>query len=306
MFRHRRLVAACACACASLGIVTSAARADIPAGPTSDTSSGNTGALHANAGLEFKTADFFRGIRQPENSPIFQPYVDLHLNVVNQGDFHLGAYAGTRGSGAEKSHSGAPLTYYESDVLAGAEMTWQNFRVAVGYTSYHSPNGSFATVADVGARVEIDDAAWMRGAGVPLGLNPHVAVYREILDQNAGTSVRSQPGKQNTYVEVGIRPEVTCDLNVAGIKHITFGLPVTLGMSPDNYYSLTPTAKSNAFGFTNVGVAGSIPLPLPASWGQWDLHGEFDWVHDFAPGARAVNAGHKDFFYGGAGIALHY
>jgi hypothetical protein len=271
-----------------------------------DTSGVNTGALHVNAGVNFTTADFFRGIHQPENSPIFQPWVSLHLNVLNQGDVHLGPYVGATGSGAEKSHNGAPLTDYENDFFAGLNASVPHARLAVGYREYHSPNGSFASTSEVGARLDIDDSAFMKDENIPFSINPHVGLYREILDQNVAASIRSEPGKQNSYLEVGIRPQYQLNLNFMQQMPLTLALPITAGMSWDNYYSLTPAAHSNFFGFTNVGATASVPLPLPAAWGQWDLYGDFNWMHDFARGAQLANHGHKDFFFGGAGIAFHY
>ena len=114
------------------------------------------------------------------------------------------------------------------------------------------------------------------------------------------------PGVQNTYAEVGIDPQYVFDVNLGQTWHITAGLPVTAGMSWDNYYSLSPGASASWFGFASVGGTLSIPLPVPASWGAWDLHGNLTYNHDVAQGAVLANHGHPDFIYGGVGIELKY
>lgn len=271
-----------------------------------DTSAANSGALHVEAGLNFTTADFFRGIRQTENSPIFQPFGSIHLDCIRNEDFSFGGFAGVSVSASEKSNNGAPFLDYENDLMAGVNGSWQNLKLAIAYHEYHSPAGAFASVNEIGARLDVDDSQWMKNLGMPISLNPHVGLYREVLDQNHGASIRSQPGKQNSYLEIGIRPEYRLDLDAMKNMPITFGLPVTAGMSWDNYYSLTPGAPSNFFGYMTAGLTASIPLPMPDNWGRWELFGSLDWMHDFAAAARAVNRGHADFYFGGAGIALRY
>jgi hypothetical protein len=267
--------------------------------------SGNNGALHVDGGFDYTTADFFRGIRQPPQiNEIYQGYLDVFLNVVDTGGLRLGPYVGVRGGGGKMENNGAPLTNYLSEYYAGAAISAGDISATIGYIEHHSPDGSFGTVNEVGARIDINDASSDAQLNLPFALNPHIGVFREVLDQNDGlTSVRSQPNKQNSYLEVGVTPRTSIPL---GSMAVTLALPITAGMSWDNYYSLTPTSSSNFFGFESVGLMVALTLPFPPSWGNWDFRGGITWMYDSANGPVEINRGHRDFFYGGAGIGLHY
>ena len=276
-----------------------------PVGGQVGTNSGNNGAMHVDGGFDYTTADFFRGIRQaPQTKEIFQGYLDVFLNVVDTGGIRFGPYVGVRGGGAKLEDDGAPLTDYLSEYYAGAAISVSSISATIGYIEHHSPDGSFGTQNEVGARIDLNDASSDSQLNLPFALNPHIGLFREVLDQNDGpTSLRSQPGKQNSYLEVGLTPRTSIPL---GSMSFTVALPITCGMSWDNYYSLTPTASSNFFGFQSVGLMAALSLPFPQSWGSWDLQGGITYMHDSANGAIDVNRGHRDFFFGGAGIGLHY
>ncbi len=276
-----------------------------PVGGPVGSSNGNNGAIHVDGGFDYTTADFFRGIRQaPQTKEIFQGYMDGYLNILDTGGFRFGPYVGVRGGGAKLEDNGAPLTNYLSEYYAGVAVALQPISATVGYIEHHSPDGSFATQNEVGARIDINDAGSDQQLNIPFAINPHVGLFREVLDQNVGpTSLRSQPSKQNSYLEVGLTPRTSLPL---GNTPITFALPITCGMSWDNYYSLTPTSNSNFWGFQSVGVMAALTLPLPPSWGTWDFRGGITYMHESAEGAIQANRGHRDFFFGGAGIGLHY
>jgi hypothetical protein len=262
------------------------------------------GAIHLDAGFDYSSAYVFRGIRQPENSPVIEGNIGLHLTMIDHENFKLGSYFTVHGNGGEKS--GGPFTFYQDDWSAGVETVCHQYHFQLGFNEWHSPDGSFGTVDEVMARLEIQDADWMKALGCPIDLHPHLMIARETKDQNAVVSPRSQPGKLNTYVEVGIRPETSFDVELGRKWHVNLAVPVDVGMSWDNYYSLTPTAGSNWFGFLTVGADLGIPLPVPASWGNWQLHGMINYLHDGAAGAVQVNKGHHDFMYGGFGVTVKY
>jgi hypothetical protein len=271
-----------------------------------DTMPLNSGAIHFDLGTDFETADFFRGIRQPVNSPAFQGYIDLYFDIVKAGPAEIGAYVGVRDGGAEKSHNGAPLTDYLQEIFAGVTAECHEWSLDLGYVEHHAPDGTFATVDEIGARLEYDDSDLMEKWGIPLQLQPHIEIFREVLDQSAFISSRSEPAKQNTYLELGIAPQHRFQLGQGGNCSINVALPVTAGMSWDNYYSLTPTSTSNFLGFVSVGAIASYPLPLPAKFGAWDVRGGVTYVNDTANGARQIDHNHADFFTMGLGLAMQY
>jgi hypothetical protein len=276
-----------------------------PVGGPVGSNSGNNGSIHVDGGMDYTTADFFRGIRQtPQTNEIFQGYLDVFLNLEDTGTFRFGPYVGVRGGGAKMPDNGAPLTDYLNEYYAGLAISVSSISATVGYVEHHSPDGSFATQNEVGARIDINDAGSDAQLNVPFALNPHIGLFREVLDQNVGpTSIRSQPGQQNSYLEIGLTPRTSIPL---GSMAVTLALPITCGMSWDNYYSLTPTSNSNFFGFQSAGLMAALTLPFPPSWGTWDLRGGITYMHDSAEGAIQIDRGHRDFFFGGAGIGLHY
>ncbi len=266
----------------------------------------NQGALHFDLGADYGNADFFRGIRQPVNSPAIQGFVDVHFDICKFGDLAVGSYFGYRNGGAEKSHNGAPLTDYLQEGFVGANLQYHAFSLDVGYIEHHSPDGTFASQDEVGARLDYDDADLMKQCHIPLLLHPHVELFREVLDQSAFLSTRSEPAKQNSYLEIGIAPQHRFDIGSSGAWTVNVAMPVTAGMSWDNYYSLTPTAKPNFLGFVSVGAMASVPLPVPAKFGAWELRGGLTYVNDTAQGARQVDHNHADFLTAGVGLEMHY
>lgn len=304
------------CGMALLGSCTAVSMADTTAAKSSPfaalgqpTGSGpdvNTSALHVDLGVDFTNADFFRGVRQPVSSPTFQTYADVHFEPIKIGDLTLGSYVGTRNGGAEKSHNGAPLTDYLQEIFVGGTARCQAWSVDFGYAEHHSPDGTFGTQNEIGARFDYDDSEMAKSMHLPLSLHPHVAIFKELIDQNAGGSFRSEPQTLNSYVEIGIAPQTRIKLGDNNAWSINVAVPVTLGMSWDNYYSLVPGVKSSPFGFTSVGILGSISLPVPSNLGAWDLRGGVTWINDEAAGARLVDQGHNNFFVAGLGIAMHY
>src|SRR2546430_6714660 len=114
----------------------------------------------------------------------------------------------------------APFPFTGRDWSGALRPACHNTTFMLGFNEWNSPDGSFSTVDEVMARVELHDARWLKSLGCSVELHPHITIAREIKDNNAFASPRSQPGKQNTYVEVGIRPETSFDVTMGRQWHL--------------------------------------------------------------------------------------
>jgi len=267
----------------------------------------NTGAINFNFGADFQTADFFRGVRQTDNSPIIKANIALQSRLIESENFNLKPYIGLINTFAERSTANPPLSFYECDILMGLDWQFNALTVRTAYNARPSPNGSFATIHEAEASFWYDDGGlWDKlGLPVPIKIAPHAGYYREIRDNNFVPFVRSNPHHLDTYVEVGITPQTT--ISPFGAKWpITISVPATLGLSPDDYYDLGNTGHNDTLGYVSVSGVGSIPLPVPQRFGAWEFHASFNWMHDYARDAITANNGRENLVWFATGVGIRY
>ena len=212
----------------------------------------NTGALSFVGGADYTTAYFFRGYNQEDSRLIVQPYLTGYVNLAESDSLTLNAYAGTWLSLHEQPSVGDGIIY-ETDYYAGIDAAFAPFTVGLIYTAYTYPTDAAEEIQEFGLKFSYDDTdLW----GGDFALKPYVAVYKETSDEN---------GSNDTYMELGIGPSFA-----AG--DVTIGVPVVVGTSLDDYY-LDDDGDDEFLGYISVGVTASMPLPMPARYGDWTLTG---------------------------------
>jgi hypothetical protein len=206
-------------------------------------------------GVDFTSADLFRGIPQHSGGTIAQPYVDLGLALAPGVTANVGGW--------NSVHSTAPAgNWYESDYYASVTFTAGKVKPGLLYTSYTSPADSFATVKELAGVVAFDDSA----SRFPL--SPKVILAFEL-----GSGSADGGADKGTYLELGVRPTVKL------APKATLAIPIKTGLGLNKYYE-GPTGD-NRFGFFDTGLQLSVPL-VAGKGGALEVHGGFDllWLGD--------------------------
>ena len=259
----------------------------------------NTGRISLNAGVDFTTAYYFRGILQEKNGFIAQPYGDVTFNLYegSNGINSVDATLGLWNSFQEKSPGDPddPKSWYEVDLYGGVTMgLFENWTVGGLYTAYISPNDSFETTQEVAFSLAYDDSDLL-GA---LALSPQVLFAVEV---QGGGATGPDLG---TYFQLSFEPGLTLIESEDYPLHLS--IPLTLGLSLDDYYQDPVTGDDSTFGYFDGGLVFSVPLAfIPADFGSWDFSAG---VHFLALGdsTQAINNGDSFEAIGIFGISLAY
>ncbi len=262
---------------------------------TSAAAQSNTGKVSVNAGADFSHAYFFRGIVQERAGAIMQPYMDLTVTLFegtegfNSATVTVGQWnslhSGPSGSGGPAENVAA---WYEADFYTGFGIGVDNWNFGINYTSYLSPNDTFGTVKELSFSLDIDDSEVFDR----FPLSPHVVMAIE-LDGSADGS------NEGVYAELGIEPALSVPETL-----VSLSFPVTLGLSLSDYYEVLPGAD-NFFGFFDIGVVGSLPLPIPASYGEWGISGGIHMM-SFGDTLTTFNNGEGFQAVGVLGVSVGY
>jgi len=232
--------------------------ADAKAGP-------NTGKLTIDFGASWTSAYFFRGYLQEDSGFIFQPYVEITAEIVapvSKDDLGISLYAGNWNS-FHSEQTGSTGTgqdsWYESDFYGGIRFTLDAFELGIGYTVYTYPNSdSFDEVQEIGITLSYDtpdDSALDAIIG-----DPSIGFYFEIDNSN----VNAEP---SAYFELGLGPSFEIfDGNA------TLSIPLTLGLSLDDYYN------DDDFGFASIGAHIEVPI-ASGNYGDITLAAEIGRAH---------------------------
>lgn len=215
-------------------------------------------------GIDFTNQFFFRGIAQENQGFIAQPWLELGY-ALYEGESTVRNVSLTFGlwnslhDGPTGSTGGI---WYESDFYATLAATVaERWSLGATYTAYHSPNGMFGTVEEIALSIGFDDKELLVD-GLTSGLQPSFVLALETDGQaDAGNHV-------GIYAQIGIEP--TFALGNLGELDVTLAVPVTLGTSLSDYYEDLNGGDDDFFGFFDVGLVASSPLPfLPARMGPW-------------------------------------
>ena len=273
-------------------VVEAEVKEEEPSGP-------NTGRLSFSGGTDFATAYFFRGYNQEDQGVIAQPYLTLYAKLIDDDAFKVTGYVGTWNSIHSEStlaDAGAgPNSWYESDFLAGVDISSGAFTVGFIYTLYTYPNGAFESIQEVGAKLAWDDTEFQEGR-LGFALKPYVAVYAETGDRN---------GSEDWYGEIGVAPGIYT-FNEDGKYPVAITVPLTVGLSLKDYY-FDEGGDEEVLGYASAAVTASVPLAfIPPEYGAWNITGTFQYLYLNAEGLQAANEGDDYELIGKVGIAFAY
>jgi hypothetical protein len=257
----------------------------------------NKGNLSFVGGVDFTTAYIFRGYVQEDQGFIAQPYLTLTAAVHKTDNMTVNAYAGIWNS----LHSEQTLSddgnsiWYESDIYGGLDFKLANgLTLGATYILYTYPNGAFNSIQALGFKIGYDDTAFTKDK-IGFALNPYAGVYFETDDGN---------GTEDTYLEIGINPTVY-SFNINPSTPVALSVPVKVGLSLDDFY-VDSGGDNELFGYGQIGVAATLPLPIPTNYGAWSLTGRVDYYQFFADSTEATNAGDSWEVVGTLGVSFTY
>jgi hypothetical protein len=217
-------------------------------------------------GIDFTNQYAFRGIRQNTQGMATWPWLNVHVNAF-EGDGALksvGVDVGSWNSAHSKANSPTFPSdgWYESDFYGTLTLGFdRGVSLASTYTSYTSPNDSFAHVKEIMEKVSVANL-----------VNPYVIAAFELTD---GGQADAGAGK-GTYMELGIGPGYT------GSK-ASLAVPIKVGLSANNYYEFA-TGSDSKFGYFSI--AGIVTVPLGA---KWNVHGGVE-LQAFGDNLKNYNA----------------
>ncbi|NBC10454.1 MAG: hypothetical protein GVY24_01800 [Planctomycetes bacterium] len=290
----------------------------------------NNGSVSFTIGADVVTEYWFRGIQQENQGFILQPYADVTFALVSNEDYTLDGYFGVWnslhwGDGTSSTPNNPPGStgnddvWYEADFFIGGTLGLGDFGIDFGYTNLYGPNagGEFAEEIYVGVSYD-DSELWGDNFD---GVQPYATVIFEIDGGSDGvtgtTGANGRTGEKGTYLELGIEP--TFVLTDSADYPMTLGVPVTLGLSLDDYYEYVDGAgniQDDDFGFLQVGAVVSMPLTMvPAEYGAYEVSaglyyimaGEVAEADPFGvTSGGGFDSGDDDSIFASIGISMSY
>lgn len=238
----------------------------------------NNGALSFSGAVDFTHAYYFRGYLQENDGLIVQPSVSVSAQLAD----NVSMYAGMWNSFHTKQTAGDDM-WYEADFFTGVDIDLAPITLGLNYTLYTYPNGAFDAIHEVQAKVTFDDSTLSEDP--KLVFSPYILVAYELADGN---------GSEDTYMEIGAAPSF--DLGDTGLA---LSVPMAVGTSLDDYYQ-------DFLGYATIGVATSVPLPMPAKYGEWNLNASLKYLYLFDDALQAANEGDSNEFVATVGVSFSY
>jgi uncharacterized protein (TIGR02001 family) len=262
--------------CAMLGILLAPCAWGQTSEPADTEPAEKEGGLSVEGALTIPTSYVFRGYVNQDNRFIVQPEVTVFYGLPF-GDSILWPYIGAWGNLTDQPAPGDPEWMTEIDAYAGFEWEFGNGLTLEGiYTYYTSPADAFDDIHELGVILKHD--SW---------LQPSAGIYYEICNKN---------GEENTYIELAVKPKWTTEQ----IKPLKLEFPITLGMTPDEYYT-----KSNGDGYCFGYLSGGIT----ATWAfndAWALEVGGDYIQMLADSTEEANDGDQYKLVGRIGVKFAY
>lgn len=309
--RHAGVKRPALAACLTLGVLPTAVHAQNPAAPLANAPIFNpqTAPDHAGAqpamspfslqlNLDYTTAYFYHGIIQEDSGLILQPAAKLTVNLYEQHDFKVDAYFAKWNSfhghkTAAQTHGDFTEFWYESDLIAGFTLTKGKFSLSTQYVFLTSPSDAYETVQELDFTLAFDDSDVLG----KFALHPYALLAIE-TGADASDGANSNTG---TYLELGIAPGFSFDVGKTPVS-ITF--PASIGLSLHDYYQ-NAVGNDNAFGFAQVAVKASVPLPFGDRYGTWTLNAGVSAMF-LGDHTAQFNGGQREQVIGTIGLQLNF
>ena len=280
----------------------------------------NVGKITFSGGVDFTNAYFFRGLLQEDQGLIAQPWAEATFDlydgegVLNDLTFTMGIWNSIHDNNTNETllvtddgdlflfHDDTLDVWYESDlyvtVSAGIAENWG---LGFTYVVYTSPASTFTTIHEIMVTLTYDDSLFWeeRGYKAPgfSGLQPTITFGFELDGAADGQS-------KGIYFEFQVEPSFTSFIEFGG-SPVSFSIPVTVGISLDDYYE-DVQGEDHTFGFFDVGIVGAWPISfIPLDYGTWQLAagGHFLFMADTT---HEINNGDDFEVIGTISISLGY
>jgi hypothetical protein len=258
----------------------------------------NRGRVSFTLGNDITTAYFFRGILQERNGFIWQPYIEMSINlfagdgVVSSVDVGMGVWNSFQSNKTLASGSG-PTNLYETDYYPSVSVGWSpGITTSLTYLLYTSPNGAFSTVQQLDLGLSSDDSELLG----PFAMGPTATFSFEVDNTSFGD-------KEGGYFELAVAPGVTLPFPPEPYP-LTLSFPLALGLSLYDYYE--SPGEDDTFGFFSFGLNGGIPLAfIPEDFGAWSANVGIN-VLVLSDTLKDVNLGDNPFPVGTFSLVMEY
>jgi hypothetical protein len=230
-----------------------------------DCPAGNNGMISISAGVDLYDKYFFRGYTQQTKGLQVQPWAELGIQLVDNGDgafgdvsLFIGTWNSVTSSGlgfGDAEDTRSPANFYESDFYVGVSTSLgAGVSASASYIVYAYPS-SGGDIGEVDIALSYDDSEHLGN----FALSPYVLFAFETSNSFTDTDAG--------YFEFGIEPSYTLMEN--SDYPISISTPMALGVSMyEGYYG------DNTAGWGTVGGAVSVPLAfVPAGYGDWSASG---------------------------------
>lgn len=251
----------------------------------------NQGDVSLEAGVDYLTKFFFRGILQEDDDYIIQPYATIYFHIVSGCDVEVSLFSGVFASihgedvtqGLDDPESVNVLLFY-----GGVQFDlYDLLTVKTAFNIYTSPNGGAGNanglnlrgedIYEISVHAQINDQAITGNKN--FGINPYVFFAYELHDSNPNVNNQSD---EAAFILTGINP--TISFEISNDASMSISLPVTVGFGANNSAYVDENGLADTYGYTSVGLYASIPLFfIPKRLGIW-----------------SIRAGADAFFLGGA------
>lgn len=256
----------------------------------------NTGAFSITVDNSFTTAYMFRGIMNQRDGLIWQPSIELAMNlfeaeegIVRSVDAGMGIWISYQTNNIGPWAPGTD-NLYETDYYPSLWVTWAGgVTTGLTYYAYTSPDHSFREVDEVNIDISYDDSELL-GAW---SMQPSATIAIETHSTSFGTG-------KGSSLELGVEPGAEVKLPFADSEKYPVGIsvPVKLGLSIDHYYD--DGTRNEVFGYALVGLHASLPIAcVPARYGKWSVTNGFDvyFLNDALEAYQSTTFGSGDPVY---------
>ncbi|BBM83180.1 hypothetical protein [Candidatus Uabimicrobium amorphum] len=236
----------------------------------------NRGDISVDAGIDYVTKYFFRGLLVEDDGYIIQPYAQINFHIVSGCDVEVTAFGGVwaslQGEDVTNQVGDDPEALNELRIIGGLEFDLYDLLIVTGrYTIYTFPNQSDTGINqdrledrhEVSLEVRINDGPLL-GLG-NFSINPWGLLALELEDGNPNVD---NEGDESFFALFGIEPTIAIEIDKGA--NLLISLPVTVAhaLANDTYVDAGGDARS--YGFTSVGIKANVPLVfIPKRFGQW-------------------------------------
>lgn len=213
---------------------------------------------------DLTNAYFFRGILNERASLIWQPWLELYLEIwsEDEGPIRSLVIGGGIWNSVHEEKTLAeqdPRIWYEADLypLISIEFPYA-VTLTTTYYWYKSPSDAFDTAEELDFRIDWDDSEvlgrWALAPWVNLAIETHNTAFGD--DEGIG-------------IQFGVEPTLW------EWEHerypVSFTLPLEMGLAIENYYE-EDNGEEDTFGYFSWGVGASVPLAfVPETFGAWSV-----------------------------------